>query len=219
MGVSGAEGKEDEHEELALLAVRRVPPARGLSTGSDVTTAITRAERGACCAADDERWGRYPAARPPLRPSLLAVVATAVGLALVLVVVLVVRGPGPLDDPDPAYQRDGLLLDGPRLPESVEGVRFGGRPVVLLFERTEPSGPAFDAWRSAASDDGVDLVVRVAPAGAELARTLGMRQPVDGGPPVGYAVVDPDRQVRYATLDPSYPKNTFEVDVITGAVA
>jgi hypothetical protein len=46
-----------------------------------------------------------------------------------------------------------------------------------------------------------------------------MPTPVDGGPPVGYAVVDPSRQVRYATLDPQYLINAFEVDVITGAVA
>lgn len=186
-----------------------------------MTTAQVRAEQGNCCTdtEEDSRWGRLPGSRPPLRPSPLAVVSTVLGLVLALVVVLLVRGPGPLDDPDPAFQRDGLLLDGPRLPESVEGVRLGGRPVVLLFERTEPSGAAFEAWRSAVSDDGVDLVVLVAPAGSELARTVGMPRPVDGGPPVGYAVVGPDRQVRYATLDPSYPKNTFEVDVITGAVA
>jgi hypothetical protein len=68
-------------------------------------------------------------------------------------------------------------------------------------------------------DDGVELVVRVGAAGGELARRVGMPTPVDGGLPVGYAVVDPSRTVRYATLDPEYARNAFEVDVITGAVA
>ena len=43
-----------------------------------------------------------------------------------------------------------------------------------------------------------------------------MPTPVDGMRPVGYAVVDASRTVRYATLDPVYEKNAFEVDVITG---
>ncbi len=98
-------------------------------------------------------------------------------------------------------------------------MEFGGRPVVVLFERTPPSGPAYEQWRATVSDEGVDLVVRVAPQGDELAELVGMPTPVDGGPPVGYAIVDPARQVRYATLDPKYLLNAFELDVITGAVA
>ena len=46
-----------------------------------------------------------------------------------------------------------------------------------------------------------------------------MPQPVDGGRPVGYAVVDSDRVVRYATLDPDYLSNAFEIETILGAVA
>ena len=47
----------------------------------------------------------------------------------------------------------------------------------------------------------------------------GMPVPRDGGPPVGYAIVDPARRVRYATLDPDYVRNAFEVGVIAGAVS
>ena len=67
---------------------------------------------------------------------------------------------------------------------------------------------------------GAELVVAVAgaPQAALLADAVDMPTPVDGGPPVGYAVVDPDRTVRYATLDPAYLDNAFELDVITGAV-
>ena len=96
---------------------------------------------------------------------------------------------------------------------------FGERPVVLLFERSAPQGPAFDAWRRAVEQAGADLVVLPGgPRAAELADAVGMPEPVDGGPPVGYAVVDPSRTVRYATLDPAYLINAFEVDVIVRAV-
>ena len=186
-----------------------------------MTTASTaRAERGSCCDdPEDADWGRLPGAEPPLRWWIPAAVAALAGLVLTLVVVLVVRPPGPLDDPTAGDQRDGLLLDGPVLPARVRGVEFGGRPVVVLVDREGPSGPAFEQWRKAVADDGVELVVKVGADGDELADALGMPTPVDGGRPVGYAVVDPARTVRYATLDPVYPQNAFEVEVITGAVA
>ena len=183
-------------------------------------SAVAQAEQASCCDdPQDATWGRLPGAAPPLRWKVPAVVGLVAALVLSFVVVLLVRPPGPRDDPDPANQRDGLLLDGPVLPARVAGVDFGGRPVVVLFDRQQPSGRAFEQWRKTVSDDGVKLVVRAGAAGDGLADLVGMRTPVDGGRPIGYAVVDPDRQVRYATLDPSYRRNAFEVDVITGAVA
>ena len=142
-------------------------------------------------------------------------------LVLTLVIVLVVRPPGPGDDPIAGDQRDGLLIDGPVLAPMLGGVEFGGRPVVLLFERIRPAGPLFVQWRRQVSDDGVDLVVLVAGSAEAitLAAAVQIPTPTDGGPPVGYAVVDPARQVRYSTLDPVYVKNAFEVDVISGAIA
>lgn len=184
-----------------------------------MTTAIARADLGACCDdLQDAEWGRLPGAEPPLRWWIPGAVAAVVALVLTLVVVLVVRPPGPRDDPDPADQRNGLLLDGPVLPARVAEAEFGGRPVVVLFDREQPTGPAFESWRAAVSDDGVGLLIRVGGAGDDLARLVGMPVPVDGMRPIGYAVVDPARTVRYATLDPVYEKNAFEVDVITGAV-
>ncbi len=184
-----------------------------------MTTATGRSELASCCDdPQDASWGRLPGAQPPLRWWIPAAVASLAALVLTAVVVLVVRPPGPLDDPTAADQRDGLLLDGARLPESAAGVLFGGRPVVVLFERIQPQGRAFEGWRRTVSDDGVELVVRVGMEGDRLAELVGMPTPVDGGRPVGYAVVDPRRQVRYATLDPQYLINAFEVDVITGAV-
>ena len=164
---------------------------------------------------DDARVSR------PVRWWVPAAATAALGIGLAAVVVGLVRPPGPLDDPRPAYQRDGLLREGPVLASEVAGVAFGERTVVLLFEREAPTGAEWEDWRGEVSDDGVDLVV--IPAGVDgaddLAAAVGMPVPVDGGPPIGYAVVDPDRQVRYATLDPKYLLNAFEVDVITGAVS
>jgi len=185
-----------------------------------VTTAVDRAGRADCCDdPQDAAWGRLPAAAPPLPSWVPAAVAAVVALVLTLVVVLLVRPPGPLDDPNPADQRDGLLLDGPTLPAEAAGLRFGSRTVVVLFERDEPTGPAFEKWKATVSDDGVELVVRVGAAGEELAGLVGIPTPVDGMRPVGYAVIDASRTVRYATLDPAYTRNAFEVDVITGAVS
>lgn len=187
-----------------------------------MTTCDQRSGDASCC--DDPAdiaWGRLPGAAPPLRWWLPALVFAVAALVLALVVALVVRGPGPRDDPDQARQRDGLLLDGPRLPAVLAGVAFGGRPVVLLFERTPPEGPKYRGWRAAVSEKGALVVVVVAgtPRAAVLADAVGMARPVDGGPPIGYAVIDAARRVRYATLDPAYLKNAFEVDVITGAVS
>ena len=185
-----------------------------------MASATARAHQGSCCDdPQDADWGRLPGAEPPLRGWVPAAVAGVAALVLTLVVVLVVRPPGPLDDPTAGDQRDGLLQDGPVLPEQAGGIEFGGRPVVVLFDRTQPGGPAFERWREAVADDGVELVVEVGAQGDALADEIGMPTPVDGGRPIGYAVVDPTRTVRYATLDPVYPQNAFEVDVITGAVA
>lgn len=159
--------------------------------------------------------------RPPLKWWVPAGVVAALMMALIAVVVLLVRPPGPLDDPRPALQRDGLLRDGAVLDKTVGGVELGGMTVILLFTRAEPEGDAWDRWQAEVTDEGADLVVLTPgdPAHGALLGAIPMPVPVDGGPPVGYAVVDDDRQVRYATLDPRFLLNAFEVDVITGAVS
>ncbi|WAB80452.1 hypothetical protein OVN18_07665 [Microcella daejeonensis] len=142
-------------------------------------------------------------------------------MALIAVVVLLVRPPGPLDDPRPAFQRDGLLRNGAVLDADVEGVEFGSGTVILLFDRTAPEGDEWERWKADVTSDGAALVVLTPdhPAQVQLIAAIPMPVPTDGGAPVGYAVVDDDRRVRYATLDPQYLVNAFEVDVITGAVS
>jgi hypothetical protein len=154
----------------------------------------------------------------------------ALTAVLAFVVVALVRPRGPLDNPDPAFQRDGLLLDGPVVKRKVAGVDFGGRPVVLLFVRDPPDRRSLADWASNVPDRaGVRVVVPRRPVTDlglpvvveplnRLAEAVGMPTPVDGGRPVGYAVVDSDRTVRYATLDPQYLRNGFEVSTIVGAV-
>ena len=174
--------------------------------------------------------GRAPGLRPPLLAWAPLAWFAALAAVLTLVVVALVRPPGPLDQPDPAYQRDGLLLAGPVVPEQVVGVEFGGRPVVLLFVREQPQPQQLAAWAAAVPAPADVIVVLPQPTTAELpvptvvdplnrlADVVAMPTPVDGGRPVGYAVVDSDRVVRYATLDPAYLTNAFEVGTIVRAV-
>lgn len=175
--------------------------------------------------------GREPGRRPPLPASAPLVWLVAGAALLSFVVVALVRPPGPLDDPDPAYQRDGLLLDGPVLPAEVAGIPFGSRPVVLLFERQVPDPAALSAWVGAVPDGAQTYLVLPEPTPDDprlqtvvdplnaLAEAVDMPRPVDGGRPVGYAVIDSDRVVRYATIDPTYLTNAFEISTIVGAVS
>lgn len=185
-------------------------------------------------AAVDDDWGRVPGLRPPLpgwAPSVWFVTLAAV---LTVVVVLLVRPPGPLDQPDPAYQRDGLLLDGPVVPAEVAGVEFGARPVVLLFDRRLPDPAALERWVAqvpAAAEvrlvvpgpvDPADAAALATPVVADpdggLATAVDLPTPVDDGPGIGYAVIDSDRRVRYSTLDPVYLENAFEIATVVGSV-
>lgn len=182
-------------------------------------------------------------------------------LALVVAVLLGSRGPGPLDQVDPANQRNGLLLAGPTLeptpqpplPGLVPGQGSDARPTVLLFVRDAPRGDVLSRWRDMLPTDthlvlvlqepdtGIDsdqpsdsvaqsvedVAAAAAAAGADtvtdpdgrLAEAVRLPEPQDGGPGVGYAVVDADGVVRYSTLDPAWYDNAFEVDTIVGAVA
>lgn len=112
----------------------------------------------------------------------------------------------------------------------VGGIEFGGRPVVLLFVREPREPDAVAEWARSVPDRADVYIVVPQPAADDLplptvvdplnalADAVDMPTPVDGGQPVGYAVVSSQRVVRYATLDPEYLANAFEVDTIVGAV-
>lgn len=171
------------------------------------------------------------------RPPIAAVAPLAwfavLALLLTAVIVVLVRPPGPQDQPDLAYQRDGLLLDGPRVDREVAGVRFGDRPVVVLFDRQPRDAGALAGWVAMIPDraavhfalpdeaGAAELPGRLQLAAGEhdvLADAVELPPARDGRPGIGYAVVDSDRVVRYSTLDPSYLDNAFEVATIVGSV-
>lgn len=180
----------------------------------------------------DARWGRIPGSRPPLPVWSPAVFSGLLGLILTLVVVLVVRPAGPMDQASLADQRNGLLLNGPTVASEVEGVAFGGEPVVLLFLRDTPDGARVSTWAAAVPDTArVVAVVQSGDATADLqgiqlvrdeeqqlAEAVDLPEPNASGPGIGYAVVDSERVVRYSTLDPSWSENAFEVATIVGSV-
>ena len=141
---------------------------------------------------------------------------------------------GPMDDPDPARQRPGLLdlgeLPVPAPPVS-EGVPTLGTEAVVFFVR--PAGlPALCGALADPDLEGEpDLVVviagPVAPCAADvavvtdqrggLADAYGLRRPADRGAPVGYVVVDDAGRIRYRTLDPEVADLLGEVDTILRA--
>lgn len=172
------------------------------------------------------------AAAVPSRRALITVwVAAAVGSVVLLSVAQ--RQEGPLADPDQAQQRIGFV-DQPPLPLPAPTVADGlpavGRPTVVLFLRPgDAAGQCRDVSRRVASTAPVVAVlagpascpgaaaVRVDPEG-RTAAAYGMRVPVDGGPPVGYAIVDDRARIRYRTLDPDPAGNSREITTILAAL-
>lgn len=175
-----------------------------------------------------------------MRPATVAAGGVLMCLLLVAAVLVGSRGPGPLDQPDRANQRNGLLLSGPTVEASLPGLTPGRGPTVLLFVRAAPEEDVLQAWRSqlptttrvvlvvqepgvtapepaaeAAAGAGVELVVDT---DGRLAAAVDLPEPVDGGLGIGYAVVTRG-VVRYSTLDPAWPDNAFEVDTVVGATS
>jgi len=85
------------------------------------------------------------------------VVAWVAGAAVLAVVLLaVVPEPGPLDDPDEAAQRSGVLLSGPPVGDlSLPGDPVGRRPVVLVFDRRLPDPDALERFVDGVADGAV----------------------------------------------------------------
>lgn len=138
-----------------------------------------------------------------------------------------------LDDSDPAWQRPGFLDAGP-LPQPAP--RFSadlprpGRPAVVFFVRPEGVAELCQSLAAHRLRESADLVIVVSdtgrcpgvtaledPSGA-LARVYGLRDPADGGTPVGYAIVDGQGGIRYRTLDPTMAEELDEVGTVLGAL-
>ena len=143
---------------------------------------------------------------------------------------------GPIDDPDPAWQRPGFLDAGDLpvpAPRVAPGVPAAGRPSVVFFPRAGGLGELCRALASTSLPQGAATAVVVADrpsrtseaAGAVVgdrqavfAEAYGMRRPRDGGPRVGYAVVDGAGAIRYRSLDPAVADHLLEVATIVRAL-
>lgn len=160
-----------------------------------------------------------------------------VGAALLAVVLLgVVPEPGPLDDPDEAAQRSGVLMSGPPVGDlGLSGDPVGRRPVVLIFDRRLPDPDALERFVGAVAKGALIFLAvpepgsaataelpprtRLLPTAAgRLAAAVGMPVPRDEGFPVGYAIVGPQGRLRYATLDSLYLRHSYEIAVLTEAL-
>ncbi|HJT03612.1 MAG TPA: hypothetical protein VJ757_08290 [Pseudonocardiaceae bacterium] len=168
---------------------------------------------------------------PSWRGLVAVWLVAAAACAVLLGVVQAFRGPA--DDPDPAYERPGVLdlgmLPAPA-PMVTARLPRPGRPAVVFFERpgrlaalcgalpgTELTTSAEVVVVTTGPTAGCGGVPVVADPLARIAKAYGMRIPIDGGPPVGYAVVDRSGLIRYRTLAPELSE-LYEVSVILGAL-
>jgi len=154
----------------------------------------------------------------------------AVGFAALLLTAEITRSP--LDDPDQAYQRPGILDLGalPALaPPVTADIPAPGRPAVVFFTRPGEAAALCSALAAARLDadvvvvspgglPGCDDVPVVTEVTRQLAMSYRMREPAGGGAPVGYAVVDAEGQIRYRTLDPTAADELSEVRTILEAL-
>lgn len=126
-----------------------------------------------------------------------------------------------LDDPDPAFQRTGFLLpeDKLRAPDVLPGYPRAGHRLAVLFVRSVDGQMLFhDLALQSDLDSLADIVLVtqdgirpnitqgldaiVADRDEAIVNAFGLHRPMDGGYPVGYALVDRDGYIRHRTLDP-----------------
>lgn len=124
-----------------------------------------------------------------------------------------------MDDPDPAKQREMVLLPPTQRAPNLAHITTKGRPVAVFFARTVDGQMLFhDLALQADLDHLADLVLvtgdrsrptvtrRIAailpdPKG-DIAKRFAMTVPRDGGYPTGYVLIDRGGFIRYRTLDP-----------------
>ncbi len=161
---------------------------------------------------------------PPRRALATVWLVAAVASAVLLTVAS--RLEGGRDDVDQAEQRVGFLDEGPLpipAPPVASGLPASGRPTVVLFLRPDDADQECrEVSRSVAASAAIVAVLSGSGACDEVAGVVvdpegrtaaayGMRVPADGGPPVGYAVVDAQSRVRYRTLDPHPAAHSGEI--------
>jgi hypothetical protein len=142
----------------------------------------------------------------------------------------------PLHDPDQAWQRTGVLLPAQTYPSPTVGAEpRPGQRAILFFARSLTDHHLFhDLADQADLARAADLIV-VTPDGsrpviasgirrfakepsASMATAFGLRRPVDGGPPVGYALVGSHGSIRFRTLDPGFGQRAWEIKLLLGGL-
>jgi hypothetical protein len=142
----------------------------------------------------------------------------------------------PLHDPDQAWQRTGVLLPAQTYPSpTVGGEPRPGQRAVFFFARSLTDHHLFhDLADQSDLSRAADLIV-VTPDGSRpviesgirhfakdadgsLATAFGLRRPIDGGPPVGYALVDSHGYIRFRTLDLEFEQRAWEIKLLLGGL-
>lgn len=136
-----------------------------------------------------------------------------------------------LNDPDQAWQRTGILLSSQIYEAPTEVKPRPGHRAVIFFARTLTDRYLFhDLADQSDLMEAADLIV-VTPDGSRpiiengirrfvidpdgsLARAVGLRRPMDDGPPVGYVLVDSHDSIRYRTLDPGFGQRAWEMKLL-----
>lgn len=162
-----------------------------------------------------------PVVEWPTRRRLLVTWVVVAGV-LLTTTMAARAGRSPLDDPDPARQRPGILDPARSAPLAPAAARAGlPQGGVVFFERPGRAARLCAALTTA-SFRRQTLVVssaatRVACESlrvvdlAEPGALIGLPRPRDGGPASGYVIVDPAGRVRYRTLDPDAGQHLGEV--------
>lgn len=125
-----------------------------------------------------------------------------------------------LDDPDPALQRQGSLIPATfKVPQITPGFPRTGHPLLVIFVRSVDGQLLFHDLAVQSDLSLMADIILVTADGREpnitqglsavvadedgiIAKMYQLNTPIDGGYPVGYAVVDRQGFLRYATLDP-----------------
>lgn len=168
------------------------------------------------------------------RTSRLVAIWAVVAVTFAVLLVLEAVSHGPYDDPDPARQRNGILiaskyaLHAPTLPRAVLPVNHE-LAVIVFVPATHTQSTCRTLQKRRGITNHADIVV-VEPlqlascnrqvmvarrSGRALAQAFGLRRPRSGRLPVGYALIDAASRVRYATLDPALASPNTDLQITT----
>lgn len=135
----------------------------------------------------------------------------------------------PLNDPDQAHQRTGFVLppQAEPSPPIADTLRTGHCAIVFFARSLKDQYLFHDLADQADLAQAADLIVVttdgskpiiengirqfVGDADGSLAQAFGLRPPIDGGTPIGYALVDALGYIRYRTLDPGFMHRADEL--------